>query len=105
MAKVKRYTATDGAYHGELGFYCPGCRRRHFIYDKETKGHTSPMWEFNNDFDKPTVSPSIFVNRPGKYHCPTVPSCHSFIIDGKIKFLSDSTHEFAGQTVELPEIV
>jgi hypothetical protein len=30
--------------------------------------------------------------------------CHSFITDGKIQFLSDCTHSFAGKTVELPEL-
>jgi hypothetical protein len=29
--------------------------------------------------------------------------CHSFVIDGRIQFLSDSTHVLAGQTVDLPK--
>ena len=29
--------------------------------------------------------------------------CHSFIRDGKIQYLNDCTHEFAGKTVELPD--
>jgi hypothetical protein len=32
------------------------------------------------------------------------PRCHSFVTDGRIQFLSDSTHALAGQTVDLPEI-
>jgi hypothetical protein len=29
--------------------------------------------------------------------------CHSFVTEGRIEFLSDSTHELAGQTVPIPE--
>jgi hypothetical protein len=29
--------------------------------------------------------------------------CHSFVTDGRIQFLSDCTHELAGQTVDLPD--
>jgi hypothetical protein len=29
--------------------------------------------------------------------------CHSFVTAGHIQFLSDCTHEMAGQTVEIPE--
>lgn len=111
MAKIKRYTSDDGGYHGELGFMCPGCKQRHFIYDKETTGHTSPIWDFNGDFEKPTVRASILVRWPAnpnasdefkEWRIERV--CHSFITDGKIQFLSDCTHSLAGQTVELPEI-
>ena len=34
---------------------------------------------------------------------PTPKVCHSFVRDGRIEFLSDCTHELAGQTVELEE--
>jgi hypothetical protein len=29
--------------------------------------------------------------------------CHSFVTDGRIQFLDDSTHELAGETADLPE--
>lgn len=29
--------------------------------------------------------------------------CHSYITDGKIKFLADCHHSLAGQTVEIPD--
>lgn len=99
MAKIKRYTADDGNYHGELGFYCPGCKQRHFIYDIESdkaasNGH---CWSFNKNYDEPTLSPSILVQWPNH-------RCHSFVREGKIQFLSDCTHVLAGQTIELHEI-
>ena len=53
---------------------------------------------FNNNVDKPTFTPSLFVN-PNSDR-----GCHSFITDGKIQFLSDCFHELAGQTVDLPEV-
>lgn len=30
--------------------------------------------------------------------------CHSFVTDGKIQFLSDCTHDLAGQTVDMVDI-
>lgn len=30
--------------------------------------------------------------------------CHSFVVDGRIQFLSDCSHSLAGQTVDLPEL-
>lgn len=109
-----KVTKTDD---GRLLFYCQGCKCHHGVTDS---------WQFNNDLNKPTFSPSILVrstklteqgeadyeqwckagypNRNGKPldHVPTV--CHSFVTDGKIQYLSDCTHELAGQTVELEDI-
>lgn len=76
--------------HGDdyLLFWCPGCECVH-----QTKG-----WNFNGDFVKPTLTPSILVN-PGKAH--EVPLCHSFVTDGQIRFLADCTHALAGQTIDM----
>lgn len=110
MAKIKRYTTDDGGYHGELGFMCPGCKHRHFIYDSETElSHGEPVWQFNGDFDKPTIRASVLVygwgfNSSTGKHDIMVDRCHSFITDGMIQFLSDCQHPLAGQTVELPDI-
>lgn len=96
MAKIKRYTESDGAYHKELGFMCPGCNRRHFICDSKSENHIH-CWDFNNDFENPTIRPSVLVSWPSNI-------CHSYITDGKIQFLGDCTHSLAGKTVDLPEI-
>jgi hypothetical protein len=108
MAKIKRYTELDGGYHGELGFMCPGCGHRHFVYDKETVGYKL-CWTFNGNFDKPTIRASVLVwgyqfNPVTRKHDIEIDRCHSFITDGMIRFLSDCQHKLAGQTVELPEI-
>ena len=71
----------------KLLFYCPGCKHEHYI-DKS--------WDFNGDYNNPTISPSILAYR--------IIRCHSFIRNGKIEFLSDCEHELAGQIVELLEI-
>jgi hypothetical protein len=80
-------------YEDRVTFYCPGCKQYHQISD------APGGWTFNGDFEKPTISPSILVNGSGA--CPSVPRCHSFVREGMIQFLSDCTHELAGQTVEL----
>lgn len=72
---------------------CPGCEMRHQL----------PDWEFNGDVDRPTFRPSLLVTWE---HGPEREKrrCHSYITDGKIKFLGDCTHALVGQTVELPAI-
>ena len=97
-----------------LLFKCPGCNQFHTVSD---------AWSFNSDFDKPTLSPSVLVS--GGHYSENFKSgsdcwctyttktgeqpfkcerCHSFINDGMIQFLNDCTHEFAGKTIELPEL-
>jgi hypothetical protein len=78
-------------------FFCPGCKRKHGF---NVTGNI--IWEFNGDMLNPTVSPSI--NSSAHSGDRLIYRCHSFVKDGKIQFLSDCTHELAGQTVELPEI-
>lgn len=95
-------------------FMCPGCGFRHKINDR---------WSFNGDFEKPTFKPSVLMqtghyasghkgdcwcdwekknpDKKAPFECRV---CHSFVTDGKIRFLDDSTHDLAGQTVELPDI-
>lgn len=64
-------------------------------------------WTWNQNVDAPTVMPSILTKgggricREGEYKEQV---CHSFVSDGKVQFLTDCTHEFAGQTVDLLEI-
>jgi len=68
------------------------------IRGKVDKG---PSWEWNGDVENPTLSPSIktWVNLPNGDKI-----CHSFIRNGMIEYLSDCTHEYAGQTLPLLEI-
>lgn len=106
---------------GQLGFFCAGCESAHAICINPGG------WGFNGNYDKPTFTPSVLV-RSGHYipewaeqmrkdpnrdcYCtfnkkhPELASfecacCHSFVTDGQIKFLPDSTHALAGKTVAL----
>jgi hypothetical protein len=107
-----------------IRFMCPGCKSTHEI----TVRSDGSGWGFNRDVNSPTFTPSVLVRsghyaphakqdgtcwctynaeqiakgeKPAPFSCGV---CHSFVRDGKIEFLSDCTHELAGQTVELPEV-
>lgn len=100
---------------GRVAFMCPGCRDHHQV----TVDGAHP-WSWNESGDAPTFSPSVlvrgaqverdasgkwtggWVRGPDGQPLPFV--CHSFVADGRIQFLSDCTHDLAGQTVELPDI-
>ncbi len=97
-------------------FFCPGCEERHAI--RVSKVPTQNCWGFNQDMERPTLSPSVLVKgvkRMTKEEhqawverrvLPTpIPFvCHSFINDGNIQFLNDCTHPLAGKTVPLEPI-
>lgn len=94
----------------KLGFWCPGCKEMHAV---RVPPHPH-AWGFNGNFDKPTFTPSVLVTgkrrmtedeylrvRSGeKLEIPDS-RCHSFVTDGNIQFLSDCTHDLAGQTIAL----
>lgn len=103
-----------------LAFWCPGCKESHQIAIGEGPG---PRWGYNGNPGRPTFTPSVLVTGRDftdkgeadfeAWHaagCPTpAPTfesadlvCHTFITDGRIQFLSDCTHELAGQTIDLP---
>jgi hypothetical protein len=107
------------AEHGTVCINCPGCKTQHYLNVDPKNGR--PCWGFNNDFEKPTFTPSLLV-RTGKYVPPDdtwyksltaeqkenvdrhSAICHSFIKEGMIQFLSDCTHSMANQTVPLLEL-
>lgn len=94
MAKL---TCADNSDCGPGGksylFFCPGCDTYH-RFDVRTDGGR-PNWSFNGDMQKPTFAPSLLY--------PDL-RCHLCLTDGRIQFLSDCTHELAGQTVDVPEM-
>ena len=104
---------------GRASFMCPGCGQSHTV---RVSGEGA--WTWNGNVDAFTLQPSVLFQsghfdpyrRPDKacwctYNAehPDEPAtfkcvrCHSFVTDGKIAFLGDSTHALAGQTVEIPE--
>jgi len=73
-------------------YNCVGCGYEHAFSLKSEGGNH----DFNMDLDCPTVSPSLLQNfTPGR-------TCHSFIVGGKIQYLGDCFHDYAGKTIELP---
>lgn len=69
-------------------------------------GVNNSSWSWNKDFEKPTVTPSI-LNTSSKHENWQTGEItspwrnHIFIREGKIQYLSDCTHTFAGQTVDM----
>lgn len=105
---------------GRVAFYCKGCKELHAV---NVSGEGKPGWTFNGNHDKPTFTPSVLV-RSGHYlpghknmscwctYYKEHPEekdddgfkctcCHSFVTDGQIQYLSDCSHELAGQTIPL----
>ena len=67
-------------------FYCKACNEIHGINN---------TWAVEiNAFGKPTVNPSILIEKENY-------KCHMHIKNGKIKYLDDSTHYLAGKTVDM----
>lgn len=78
-------------------FQCPGCDMLHpYRVEGEAIG---PKWAFNGNADKPSFTPSLLVdaNRSAS-------RCHLYVTDGRIQYLNDCHHVFAGHTIDLVDI-
>ena len=92
------YTRCQPSDATHIRLNCPGPFPNRIL---PIKNNTPPNWAWNGDTEKPTITPSILTTV--NYNDKNI-VCHSFVTNGKIQFLSDSTHEFSGQTVDLLEI-
>lgn len=81
--------------NNRLMFFCPACDAAHSVYAG------IGGWAFNGDFSRPTLTPSVLVNRD---QAAPVPVCHSFVRDGRIEYLSDCTHALAGKVVDMVDV-
>lgn len=86
-AIVHKINKHGGGFYGYM-IECPGCGLHH-VFDER--------WKFNGNIEKPTFTPSMLA----KWGSTKKHICHSFVTDGKIRFLGDCTHDLAGQTVNL----
>jgi hypothetical protein len=110
----------DGKTTGWMVF-CPACESGHHFNVTPGKG---PVWTFvNGDVERPTFLASYLVasghyakghkkgdacwctyrdehGKKAPFECRV---CHSFVENGKIRFLNDCTHKLAGRTVDLPD--
>jgi len=107
---------------GQIAHYCPACDELHyFAVDEPFKN--GARWEYNGDPLKPSFSPSMLVRtghfvpghetkecwcsyeerfgEPAPFGCGI---CHYFLKNGRIEYLTDSTHKLAGMRVALVEI-
>lgn len=104
MAKSKLFTGVNGTKY--LVFYCEACGHDHVV---PYEYHESFNWNFNGDFDKPTLTPSVN-NTTGSFASPGydggIPPtrCHFFVTDGRIHYCADCTHTFAGRLVDLRDV-
>lgn len=98
---------------GGIMFRCPGCNTAHMVRVGDGSG---PRWGYNENPEAATFTPSILVRgtvpitddeharlMAGETIEPRPLVCHSFVTDGRIRFLDDCNHALAGQTVDLPE--
>lgn len=91
---MKTRTASGGGVRALL-FWCPACDEPH-----APRIEGPGAWSWNGDRERPTLQPSILHHgdaRPGGHRC------HSFVTDGLIQFLPDSTHALAGHAVPIPD--
>jgi hypothetical protein len=112
---VAQLSNSAGELENKYMFYCEGCKENQMFDER---------WTFNGDFVKPTFRASLLCrsghympehkgdvcwctysaehpNEPAPFVCRV---CHSFVTDGKIQYLSDCTHDLAGQTIDLKPI-
>jgi len=92
-------------------FYCPGCQCNHAVGDG---------WKI--DMENNSIHPSVLVREiripedperdekgnfvkgsDGRIKGWYTVRCHSFVKNGFIQYLNDSTHKLSGQTVEMTE--
>lgn len=115
ISKCMRNVQGDG-----LMYWCQGCNGAHVIY--HGAGHP---WTWDGNLEAPTFSPSVLI-RTGHYsdrpeplpdgrcswcveaetegHATMCSLCHTFITAGMVQFLSDCTHQYAGQLLALPDL-
>lgn len=62
-----------------------------------------PVWGWNGDVYNPTFTPSILTRMPWGDKAQEIRN-HVFVMDGKIQYLADCSHEYAGETMELPRL-
>lgn len=81
----------DGAWK-HLLWHCAGCGIMHAV---PVVGLSGPVWHWNGSLDAPTLAPSVM--NKGRLGV----TCHIFMRAGVVEFLSDCSHDKAGQSLQL----
>lgn len=92
VIKKVEYSNNNEVYMTHYAYFCIGCNKLHF-FGVNAEGHHS----WNNDYDKPTISPSLLQN----FRADSI--CHSFIRNGTIEYLGDCFHSLKNQIIPLPD--
>lgn len=92
--KIRRMRPEDGWHAQGWVHWCPGCENIHG-FAVERPFHNGAKWTFDGNEQRPTFAPSMNIG-PGY--------CHYFLKEGRLQFLSDCSHAFAGKTVDLPDL-
>lgn len=92
----------DDTYGHAIGFYCPGCKDLHVLYHTQGTSQIGPVWTWDGNVDKPTVSPSVRLFRRDRKGFE-ITACHFFLKSGYIEYCNDCDHSLSGKTVELPD--
>jgi hypothetical protein len=86
--------------HIGYSWYCPGCKTHHEV-STDKPDEYGYIWIFSGTVECPTIRASLLVNPNNE---PGRPRCHCYITEGKIEFFQDSTHELAGQIIEMKDL-
>jgi hypothetical protein len=87
---------------GRFTFFCSGCNHYHTYFTKEAGLPNKATWQFDNNIERPTFTPSLLNTTEFNDKKTAKKICHLFVTDGMVQYLNDCTHKFAGQTIELP---
>jgi hypothetical protein len=109
MKSRLRNISSDTVSYTALLFVCPGCISQgpngydglHMLPVNSPHLTDRPSWDFDGNFEEPTLSPSI-LSRRGTEDSPLI--CHSFLRGGIFEYLSDSTHPLTGQKISIPDL-
>jgi hypothetical protein len=92
----------NGQHVAACTVWCPGCDAAHAFNISSTTNIDVPIWQWDGNEEKPTFSPSYMVVWKGYEDGSAVTKvCHSFLRNGVWEFLTDCTHELAGQHVPM----
>lgn len=95
---MKLLSPVVGLLAGEPAIWCVGCQKLHRINVYQPNSTTGVQWRWNANAARPTFSPSIIVAL-GRNKV-----CHFYVQQGRIEYLRDTHHTFAGQHLPLANI-
>jgi len=83
--------------------WCPGCEEYH-LFSTDKPNSRGAKWSFDGNEQKPSFAPSMKISVEWSKTDAAMKdeTCHYFLTEGKLNYLPDTTHEFSGRTIDLP---